>query len=136
MDDSDKGCVLLADRHSPLSDGMRGLLETSFDVVVMVADEVSLLEGLSRLKVTLAVVDLAVTRGEGVQMVTRLRRQFPELKLIVTSVHDDAIITDRVLKAGADAFVLKRTIATDLLRAVDAVLSGQRFSSRPALGRR
>jgi len=135
MDNGNRGCVLLADRHSALSEGVRGLLETSFEVVVMVADEVSLLESLSRLNVALAVVDLAVTRGEGGQMVRRLRGQFPNLKLIITSVHDEPSVVDLALKAGADAFVLKRTIGIDLLRAVDAVLSGEIFTSRPVYGR-
>lgn len=134
MDKGDRGCVLLADRHSPLSEGIRGLLETRFEVVVMVADEISLSESLARLNVALAVVDLAVARGEGMQMVRHLRSQFPKLKLIITSVHDEPRVTDLTLKAGADAFVLKRTIATDLLRAVDAVLGGKSFTSRRVFG--
>ena len=54
-------CVLLADRHHALTEGVRGLLETSFESVVMVADEVSLLEGAIRLRPDVAVVDLSVS---------------------------------------------------------------------------
>ena len=43
-------CVLLADRHHGLSEGVRGLLATAFGSVVMVADEASLIEGASRLR--------------------------------------------------------------------------------------
>jgi DNA-binding NarL/FixJ family response regulator len=50
MRDTTQNCVLLADRHQDLLDGVRGLLETAFDTVVMVADEASLLEGVSRLR--------------------------------------------------------------------------------------
>ena len=49
-------CVLLADRHHGLSEGVRSLLETTFKAVVMVADEVSLFESAKRLPVALAVV--------------------------------------------------------------------------------
>jgi len=49
-------CVLLADRHHGLSEGVRGLLETAFGTVVMVADEASLLEGANRLWPDAAVV--------------------------------------------------------------------------------
>lgn len=126
-------CALLANRHSPLSEGVRGLLETNFKAVVMVADEASLLESLSGLKVSIAIVDLAVTPGDGLQMVRRLRSQFPDLKLIITSVHNEPIIARLVLEAGADAFVVKRTMATDLLRAIDAVLGGQGFVAQSAL---
>lgn len=51
-------CVLLADRHHGLSEGLRSLLETIFEAVVMVADEHSLFETARRLRPTLAVVDL------------------------------------------------------------------------------
>jgi DNA-binding NarL/FixJ family response regulator len=43
-------CVLLADRHHGLTEGVRGLLETAFGTVVMVADEASLLDGAARLR--------------------------------------------------------------------------------------
>jgi len=49
-------CVLLADRHHGLMERMRGLLETTFEAVIMVADEVSFLESASRLPVALVVV--------------------------------------------------------------------------------
>ena len=61
-------CVLLADRHHGLTEGVRGLLKTAFGTVVMVADEASLLEGASRLRPGVAVVtDLppAVARVRG-----------------------------------------------------------------------
>ena len=59
--------ALLANRHHGLTEGVRGLLETTFDVVLMVADEVSLLESATRLPVDLAVVDFSLTRGEGIR---------------------------------------------------------------------
>jgi DNA-binding NarL/FixJ family response regulator len=135
MENGNISCALLADRHSPLTEGIRGLLETTFEVVVMVADEASLMESLSRLTVTLAVVDLAVSRGEGLQLVQRLRSKFPKLKLIITSIYDEPNVVNLVFNAGADAFVAKRTIATDLLVAVDALLTGKNMTSRPVLGR-
>jgi two-component system secretion response regulator SsrB len=51
------------------------------------------------------------------------------MKLIVVSVHDEPSASRLVLEAGANGFVLKRAIATDLLPAVDAVLAGQRYVS-------
>ena len=65
MSSQDIRCVLLADRHPGLVEGLRGLLEAAFDAVVMVADEVSLRESATRLKVALAIVDLSLTRGGG-----------------------------------------------------------------------
>jgi two-component system nitrate/nitrite response regulator NarL len=126
-------CVLLADPHHGLSEGVRGLLATTFTTVVMVADEGSLFESAGRLHSDLTVVDLALSRGNGLDLVRRLRGRFPDMKLIIISVHDQSVLSRSVLEAGADGFVVKRAIATDLLAATDAVLAGQQFVS-PAIG--
>ena len=135
MSKPDSRYVLLADRHPGLMEGLRGLLETKFEGVVMVADEASLIESVTRLKVALAVVDLSLTRGEGLAMVRRFRARCPEVKLIVISVLDEPSVSHSALEAGANGFVLKRTIATDMLPAVDAVLAGQPYVS-PDAGKR
>jgi len=114
-------CVLLADRHHGLTEGVRGLLATAFGSVVMVADEASLLEGAGRLQPDVAIVDLSLARDSGLNWLQTLRQDCPDIKVIVLSVHDERSVRDAVLKAGADAFVLKRAIATDLLNAVNAV---------------
>jgi DNA-binding NarL/FixJ family response regulator len=126
-------CVLLADPHHGLSEGVRNLLATTFEAVVMVADEVSLFESAGRLQSELAVVDLALSRGNGLDLVRRLRGRFPEMKLIIISVHDESILSRSVLEAGANAFVVKRVIATDMLAATDAVLAGRPYVS-PVVG--
>ena len=122
-------CVLLADAHHGLCDGMRGLLSTMFETVVMVADEGSLLEGARRLQSDLAVIDLALSRDKPLDLVRLLRSRFPGMKMIIVSVHDESSVSRSVLAAGADAFVTKRAIATDLLAAADAVLAGMQYLS-------
>ena len=114
-------CVLLADRHHGLTQGVRGLLETVFESVVMVADEVSLIEGAVRLQPEVAVVDLSLAQDRNLGWLRALRKCCPRLKVIVLSVHDEPSVRLAVMQAGGDAFVLKRRIATDLLSAVDAV---------------
>jgi DNA-binding NarL/FixJ family response regulator len=122
-------CVLLADPHHGLSEGMRALLATAFETVVMVADEVSLFESARRLQNDLAVVDLALSRGNGLEMVRQLRDRFPEMKLIIVSIYDQSSVSRSVLEAGAHGFVAKRSLVTDLLAAIDAVLAGQPYVS-------
>lgn len=131
MSAADVRCVLLADRHHGLADGMRGLLETAFDAVVMVADENSLYESAARLQPTLAVVDLSLARRDSLDWLPRLRQDCPRLKIIVLSVHDEPSVRRSALAAGADGFVLKRALATDLLPAVDAVLAGEPYPAPP-----
>lgn len=130
---SETDCVLLAGRHHGLAEGIRGLLETVFEVVVMVADETSLFESAKRLPATVAVVDVSLAGEGGFAMLRRLHETGPALKLIVVSAHDQGSVVQSALDAGADAFVLQRTIATDLLPAVDAVRAGQRFVSPSVL---
>jgi two-component system secretion response regulator SsrB len=122
-------CVILADRHHGLTEGVRSLLSTIFDAVVMVADETSLFESAERIKPALAIVDLSLVPGEGLQWLPRLRSRCPDLKLIVLSVHDEPSVRRVAMEAGADAFVLKRAIVTDLLPALDAVEAGGSYFS-------
>ncbi len=117
-------CVLLADRHHGLTERLRTLLETAFGTVVMVADPTSLLEGADRLHPDLAVVDLSLAREGGLGWLGDLRRRCPALKVIVLSVNDEVAVRAAALEAGADAFVVKRDISTDLLPAVDRLRQG------------
>lgn len=113
-------CVLLANRHQGLAEGLRGLLDTTFDTVVMVATETSLLATATRLRPEAAVVDLSLAHQCDLQWLRSLRQSCPDLTLIVLSVHDEACVRQAALAAGADGFVLQRAIATDLLPAIDA----------------
>ena len=129
-------CVLLADRHHALSEGVRDLLETTFDKVFMVADQGSLMEGAERLVPQVIVVDLSLAQGDSRSFLSKLRERAPTAKLLLLSVHDESAITSSVLAAGADGLVLKRSIATDLLPAVDAILAGKLFVSPAAASSR
>lgn len=121
MHEKSLNCVLLADRHHGLTEGVRGLLETKFGTVVMVADEASLLEGAARLQPDVAIVDLSLAQGSGLGWLPAIRQRCPGLKVIVLSVHDEQTVRRAAMTAGADAFVLKREIVTELLPAVECV---------------
>jgi DNA-binding NarL/FixJ family response regulator len=120
--------------HHALSQGIRDLLATTFEAVVMVADNVSLFDAAHRLQSDVAVVDLSLGEGEGLDFVRRLHSLFPNMKVIVLGAHGEASVSRSVLDAGADAYVVKSKISTDLLDAADAVLAGQRYVS-PQVGR-
>ena len=121
MSDKPLSCVLLADRHHGLSEGVRGLLETAFGSVVMVADEASLVDAAGRLRPDVAVVDLSLARERGLGWLRTIRESCPELKIIALSVHDERSVRRAAMEAGVNAFVLKRDVATDLMAAVDRV---------------
>jgi len=134
MTNPTSNCVLLADRHHGLRDGVRGLLETEFETVFMVADEASLLEGAGRLNPAIVVLDLSLAGGDLRGLLARVTERSPASKVLMLTVHDEATVAKAALAAGAEAVVLKSRLATDLLPAVDALRGGRRYLS-PELSR-
>lgn len=122
-------CVLLADKHHGLIEGVRGLLETAFGTVFMVGDEASLIDGVDRLEPSVIVVDLAIAGGNWLNVLRTLRERSPMSKVIVLSMYDELSVVRAALGAGANGFVLKRTIATDMIDAIEAVLDDKSYVS-------
>lgn len=116
-------CVLLANRHQGLAEGVRGLLATMFETVVMVADAASLLECAGRLRPEAVVADLSIARDGGLDWLRRLRRANPETKVVAVSFHEEPAVQRAAREAGCDGFVLTRAIATDLLPTLESVLA-------------
>lgn len=109
------------------------MLQDLFEVVVMVADEASLLRAADRLRPELVVVDVSLPLAGRVNVVSLLRSRYPDLKVIALSVHDESVVAERVVSSGASGFVLKRSAYTDLAPAVHEVLAGRVYVS-PAVG--
>ena len=125
------GAVLLADRHSPMLEGVRDLLEGCFEAVIMVADESSLFQAVDKLQPACVIVDVSFpcSNRAADNIVSQLHRLAPDLKLIALSVHDERAVAERVLELGALGFVVKGSAVTDLLPAIEAVMSGQTYVS-------
>jgi DNA-binding NarL/FixJ family response regulator len=126
-------CALLAQRHPGLGEGIRGLLATLFEHVVMVADETSLLACAARLRPTVAVVDLSLAPGTATAWIPRLRAACPELKLVLVSAYDEPAARELAARSGA-VLVLDREIATALLPAIDGLLADSAIPAVPAAG--
>jgi DNA-binding NarL/FixJ family response regulator len=120
-------CVLLADRHHGLSEGIHGLLETIFSSVFLVADETSLIQGAGMLRPSVVGVDLSLGARNVLGLIRELRARAPGAKVLLLSVHDEPSVLRSAVAVGADGIVLKRAIATDLFLAVDEILAGRRF---------
>ena len=101
--------MLLADRHHGLRDSVRGLLETEFETVFMVADEASVVEGAGRLKPSVVVLDLSLAHGDLRSLLARLAERSPGSKVLMLTVHDEATVAKAALAAGAAGVVLKST---------------------------
>jgi len=129
MADEKGRCVVLADSHQNVLEGFRNLLETVFDTVIMVADRQSLFEAVEKVKPDLAVVDLSLPPANNDSIAREMKDYFPELEFIILSVHDEPTVVDEVMSAGASGFVLKQSVAMDLLDAVRSVREGRAFVS-------
>ena len=110
-------------------EGIRTLLESFFDVVVMVADEKSLFDSLEKLNPDVVVVDLSLPISEKISVSRSIKKRNPKVKVIILSVHDEQTAVDDCLSAGATGFVLKRTASNDLIPAVREVLKGGTYVS-------
>lgn len=119
------GCVILADSHLGMLGGVHGLLESSFDTLVMVSDERSLTEAIEKIHPCLLVVDLSLPDSGEANIVKRLHGAHPHIPLIILSVHDEPTVEADVCAAGAAGFVLKRNVGTNLLPAVRKVLKNR-----------
>lgn len=126
-------CVLIVDRHHGLFEGIRGLLETTFDKVFLVTDKVSLLEGAARLQPAVIVVDIFYAAGDLPDLMRVLRQHAPATKLLILSVHDESSVVTAARAAGADGLVSKRAISRDLMPAIDALLAGERYFGSSAV---
>jgi len=126
------GCVLFAERHGGLIEGVRGLLETAFQHVYIVSDDASLIEGAGRLQPDVVVADLSLAAGDLPHLVQRVKQGAPSAKVLILSGYTHPTIARSVAAAGADGFVSKRSIATELLDAIDVVREGRAYLSRAA----
>jgi DNA-binding NarL/FixJ family response regulator len=123
-------CVLLAERHHALIEGMRSLLQAAFQKVFIVGDAESLVEGAGKLLPDVIIAELSLAAGDLPGLVGRIRVRAPTAKILLLSIHEHPVIARSVSEAGADGVVAKRSIATDLLPAVEAVLMGRHYLAR------
>ncbi|MEV6715423.1 response regulator transcription factor [Lentzea sp. NPDC051208] len=119
--------VFLVDDHEVVRVGIRELLSASPDLEV-VGEAGSVTEALTMIPASnpdVAVLDVRLPDGNGIELCRELRSRMPELNvLMLTSFTDDEALFDAIM-AGASGFVLKRILGTDLTTAVRTVAAGQ-----------
>ncbi len=119
--------VFLVDDHEVVRVGIRELLSASPDLEV-VGEAASVTEALTMVPAVapdVAVLDVRLPDGNGIELCRELMSRLPDLKcLMLTSFTDDEALFDAIM-AGASGFVLKRILGTDLTTAVKTVAAGQ-----------
>ena len=120
--------VLLVDDHALVRSGLRALLEAQGIEVVGETDTgISVVEYCRRLAPDIVLMDLTMPARGGVAATTDVRRACPSTRVIALTMHEDEVYARQALLAGADGYVLKKDLPTDLTHAIRVVARGQRY---------
>jgi len=118
--------VLLVDDHPLVRDGIRMRLGIT-DHIVVVGEAASVAEAAElaqALQPDVVVTDIRMPGASGIELVAQFAQTFPDLRIVVLSMHQDPEYVRRALDLGALAYVLKDGAAQQLLDAIDAVVQG------------
>lgn len=128
--------VLLVDDHVMVRAGLRALLDRleGIRVVAEAIDGATAIELVRREPPELVITDISMKRMDGVQLATSLKREFPQVRVIVLSMHAGADYVQQALASGVSAYLLKDSAMVELELAVRAVLRGESYLS-PAVSR-
>lgn len=119
--------VLLADDHTLVLEGFKKLLEEHCQVVGAVEDGRSLLDAAKQLRPDIVVLDISMPKLNGLDAARRLRKILPQTRLIFVTVHADPDYVTQAFKAGASAYLLKRSAGSELSQAIEAVKNGNYY---------
>lgn len=128
--------VILVDDHALVRRGLAALLAQSkrYRVVAEGTDGEEAIDLAGRVSADVMILDLAMPRLNGLEVVTRLADRPDRLRLLVVSMHDDEAFVARALRDGADGYLRKQALDDVLFRALDAVLAGEVYVC-PAIDR-
>ncbi len=123
--------VLVVDDHDMIRAGIIQLFADHKEIEICgeASNSEETLELVKQCRPDLAIVDITLMDGSGLDLTTEIRRISPESKVLVYSFHDEILYADRSLRCGASAYVQKQEPAKNLVTAVMTVLSGRIYLS-------
>lgn len=122
--------VLIADDHSVVLTGLRQIVQENGFTLLGTADNgQELVVASSNLHPDLIVLDITMPVLNGIEAARQIRKRDPDVKLVFVSMHADPIYVREAMLAGANAYLLKNTAATELPPAIRAVMSGKTYVS-------
>jgi len=121
--------VLLVDDHKMLREGIKQLIEFDSDIVVTgqasSCDECKV--EFSKNKCDVAVLDINLPDGSGLNMIKELRKINKSVKLLVLTVHNETEYLVEAMDKGANGYILKDSGSGELIKAIKAVFNGERY---------
>jgi len=123
---SDKIRLLLADDHAILRSGLRLLLseQPDMEVVGEAADGEEAIEKTRELNPDILLLDITMPGVGGLEVLERIKKECPQVRVVVLTMHDDESYMERVMASGGSGYVLKKAADTELISAIRAVHQG------------
>jgi DNA-binding NarL/FixJ family response regulator len=127
--------IVLAEDHLMFRQGVREMLEENGDLKVVgeASDGLELLELLQQKTPDLIILDISMPKLQGVEATRRIRKLYPEVKVLILSMHKDREYLDRAISAGAVGYLPKEGTDRELLPAVNLIRQGKPYIS-PLMG--
>jgi DNA-binding NarL/FixJ family response regulator len=128
--------ILLVDDHPIMQDGVKALLasENQFQVKASAKTVGEAEFHLSRASFNLLITDLNLPDQSGLVLIKAARTRYPEMKIIVLSMHDEPHLIRDILKEGVHGYILKSATNDELKKAIAKVMEGKRFVSEDISG--
>lgn len=129
-----KAKIFLVDDHPVVLQGLTQLINQQEDLIVCgeASDSPGALKAIEALKPDLAIIDISLKSGSGLDLIKALQRRFPKLPILVLSMHDESLYAERVLRAGALGYITKQEATEKLITAVRRVLDGDIYLNEKA----
>ena len=126
-----KSRVLLIDDHPILRQGLGQLINQETDLMVCgeAEDAAKAFDAVVSLNPDVAVIDISLKNGNGIELIKNIKACYPDLPILVLSMHDESLYAERALRAGSLGYVMKDEAIEQVLVAIRHVMAGDIFLS-------
>jgi len=123
--------ILLADDHAVVRRGFQMILaeQSDMEIVGEAGNGREALELAAKLKPDVVVMDVAMPELNGIEATRRMAEHAPHARVLALSMHKDSVYVREILRAGARGYLLKDSVAADLVSAVRAIAAGEGYLS-------
>ena len=132
-----KSRVFIVDDHPLVREGLTNLINGQDDLIVCggAKDSAQAINGVGKARPDVALIDISLENESGLELVKQLGSQFPQVALIILSMHDEALYAERALRAGARGYVMKHETSKSVLASIRRVLGGGVYVSERIVNR-